>query len=222
MHKLHAMKLVYTLLAIVFLTTSCGEKPTENTVETPKIRAIDQAFDWMQGSFSSAEQAKADSNYFVINLHMTPIFTQSADTKWLYVEQAVAAMPHKPYRQRVYRLTQITENQLESAVFTLDTPSKYTGAWMLDSVKNLLTPSAIEEKIGCSVFLTFNDSNFVGETQGTECSSALSGASYAVSQVTISPNGITSWDRGYDSTNVQVWGAETGGYIFKPMQGHAH
>lgn len=216
------MKLLVTLLTTAILAVSCSNQPAEKTVETPEIRAIDQAFEWMQGSFSSAEQAKADSNYFVINLHMTPVFTQSPDTKWLYVEQAVAAMPHKPYRQRVYRVTQLSENEIESAVFTLDTPSKYTGAWMLDSVKNLLTPAAIQEKMGCSVFLTFNDSIFEGQTQGKECASALSGASYAISQVTITPNGITSWDRGYDSTDVQVWGAENGGYIFKPMQGHAH
>jgi hypothetical protein len=29
--------------------------------------------------------------------------------------------------------------------------------------------------------------------------------------------GLASWDRGFDSTDNQVWGAEKGGYIFKKL-----
>ncbi|HRW89883.1 MAG TPA: CpcT/CpeT family chromophore lyase, partial [Flavobacteriales bacterium] len=57
---------------------------------------------WMTGSFSSAAQAEADTNYYAIELEMARIWPERTDGVWLYVEQAVAAKKEKPYRQRVY------------------------------------------------------------------------------------------------------------------------
>jgi hypothetical protein len=42
----------------------------------------------------------------------------------------------------------------------------------------------------------------------------LRGASYATSEVVITDEQLLSWDRGWDANGKQVWGAETGGYIF--------
>ena len=59
-------------------------------------------FEMMQGSFDSKEQAAEDSAYYAISLHMYPIWPERG--QFLYVEQALAAMQDKPYRQRVYEL----------------------------------------------------------------------------------------------------------------------
>ena len=50
------------------------------------------------GSFSSAAQADADSNFRAIDLHMVPIWTDRTDGPWLYVEQAVAEARDRPYQ----------------------------------------------------------------------------------------------------------------------------
>ena len=55
---------------------------------------------------------------------------------------------------------------------------------------------------------------YQGETRARECPSSLGGASYAVSSVTVRPDGIDSWDRGFDADHAQVWGAELGPYVF--------
>ena len=52
----------------------------------------------MQGSFDSASRRPRFRNY-AISLHMYPIWPERG---YLYVEQALAAMQDKPYRQRVY------------------------------------------------------------------------------------------------------------------------
>ena len=51
-------------------------------------------------------------------------------------------------------------------------------------------------------------------TKDRDCISNLRGASYATSEVTIKNDRIFSWDRGLDTNDDQVWGAEKGGYIF--------
>ena len=44
--------------------------------------------------------------------------------------------------------------------------------------------------------------------------SDLQGAAYAVSEAIISPQGLLTWDRGFDAAGKQVWGATKGGYDF--------
>jgi hypothetical protein len=79
-------------LAIVALASAAGAAQ-----ETSLLVAVA----WMTGSFSSAEQAAADTNYFDIRLEIVPIWTTRADGHWLYVEQAAAGYLERPYRQRV-------------------------------------------------------------------------------------------------------------------------
>jgi len=55
---------------------------------------------------------------------------------------------------------------------------------------------------------------FVGGTEGKGCASDLRRATYATSEVVVKLDHLTSWDRGFDKSDRQVWGAEKGGYVF--------
>lgn len=174
---------------------------------------------YMQGSFSSEEQSKADTNYFDIRLHMKPMWTIRSDAHWIYVEQAVASKQDKPYRQRVYRVTQLSDGTFESAVFTFPEPLKYSGDWKKDNPLEGLSPSDLTERKGCSVFLVKNeDGSFTGGTKDKGCESDLRNAKYASSEVVINKDGMKSWDRGFNENDEQVWGATKGGYIFKKIK----
>ena len=176
---------------------------------------LDTVFTWMTGSFSSAEQAAADPDFYHITLKMTPMWTDRAGEHWLYVEQAVAATKDKPYRQRVYRVKALADGTIESAVYLLPDPEKAVGAWKDTGLLDDVTPEDLELRTGCSVFLERVDaSRFAGATSASECASSLRGAAYATSKVVISADGIESWDQGFDTDGKQVWGAEKGGYIF--------
>jgi hypothetical protein len=59
---------------------------------------------------------------------------------------------------------------------------------------------------------------FIGGTVGNDCASALAGATYATSEVTIGPEEIITWDKGFDADGNQVWGASKGGYVFKRVK----
>ncbi len=207
------MKSVINFVIILLVITSVKSFSQVKSIDTERLVTM------MQGSFSSEEQSANDSDYFDIRLEMKRIWPERTDAKWLYVEQAVASMKEKPYRQRVYKITNTNEGRFESAVFTMKDPLRFAGEWKKDNPLPGLTPDSLEVREGCSVYLTLmNNGSYEGSTNGKDCQSDLRGAKYATSEVVISDEGIKSWDRGYDENDKQVWGAEKGGYVFKRIK----
>ncbi|MEO1585407.1 MAG: chromophore lyase CpcT/CpeT [Planctomycetota bacterium] len=171
---------------------------------------------WLVGSFSSAEQAASSGEHFEVVLHHARIWDERDDGIWLYVEQALAASTTEPYRQRVYRVWLRPDGVLESAVYELPDPLAYVGAWQQPGRLAALSPISLSKREGCAVvFGTITDELAEGSTNGTGCGSTLRGAAYATSVVTVTPNTITSWDRGFDAEGNQVWGAESEPYEFR-------
>ena len=171
----------------------------------------------MTGSFNSAIQANKDSSYFNISLHMYPIWKERKE-HWLYVEQAVNSMQDKPYRQRLYKLEKTGKNTFVSKVFTIQNPEEYIGKWKDPDYFDKLTQEDIDEKEGCAVYLEkVGEHTFKGSTKAQDCKSSLRGASYATSIVQIQEDLIKSWDQGFDSNGIQVWGAVKGGYVFNKL-----
>ncbi len=169
----------------------------------------------MIGFFTSEQQAKSDSDYYNIHLHMSAIWERSEDGYWLYVEQAIASALNKPYRQRIYHLYRQDDSTLVSKAYELDNPLRFAGAYENpDLLKNIRKDSLIDRQ-GCAIYLHKDkDGNFSGSTLGKNCLSSLRGAAYATSEVMIFDDKLISWDRGWDKNNKQMWGALKGGYKF--------
>ena len=186
---------------------------------TPKENKLSTLASYMTGSFSSQEQATGDTSFYDIRLEMVRIWPERTDGYWLYVEQASAEHLDRPYRQRVYHLTQQSDSVLQSTVYTFDDFIRYAGAWKSEKPLSDLSPENLIERDGCAVFLKeFSTGVFVGSTETLNCASDLRGAAYATSIVLIDQNQIYSWDRGFDISGHQVWGAEKGGYVFKRVK----
>lgn len=179
---------------------------------------LDVLADWMTGSFSSAAQAAADTSYFDIRLEMVRIWPDRDDAVWLYVEQALGTRTDAPYRQRVYRVSEVKPGLFESAVFTLPDPDAVVGCWKRGEPLADLSPADLALREGCAVLLRRDLLGaFSGGTVGRGCASDLRGATYAESAVTVTRAGIESWDRGFDADGAHVWGAEHGPYVFLRM-----
>ncbi|NWG27864.1 MAG: chromophore lyase CpcT/CpeT [Ignavibacteriaceae bacterium] len=179
-------------------------------------REVETLVDYMVGSFSSKEQSEIDSNYFNIELEMIQIWKDRTDGPWLYIEQAIAESKDKPYRQRVYQLRKRADGKIESLVYTIPDPLRFAGDFKKEFPLLRLTPDSLILKEGCEVVLFQTDEgHFEGSTIDRNCPSDLRGASYATSKVIIYKDKMISWDRGFDENGNQVWGATTGGYIFK-------
>lgn len=194
------------LVIVVAISFLCGCDKNDSD--------IDILLAWMTGSFSSEQQAKSDTNYFDIRLEMVQIWKDRSDGPWIYVEQAVADFKDKPYRQRVYRLVKENET-LKSVVYSIENPLRFAGGYKNENALSQLTPDSLILRRGCAVILKkISVDTFQGSTNDKDCESNLRGSTYATSEVTIKSDRILSWDRGFDSNDDQVWGAEKGGYVF--------
>lgn len=204
------------LLLIVFLSFGCSMKFMR--MESSKDK-LERLADWMTGSFDSKEQSQLDSSYLNIHLEMVRIWPENKEGIWLYVEQAASWALEKPYRQRVYHLKNIgcgkEDNLFESKVYTLEKPLRFAGVWKEDNPLHQLNPDSLTEKTGCSIFMTYDECEYVGSTNEMDCKSEFRGASYATSQVNIQKYLLKSWDQGFNEKGEQVWGAVKGPYLFK-------
>jgi hypothetical protein len=192
------------------------------TATQSTARDLATLVDWMTGSFTSEAQAAADSNYYDIRLEMARVWPERDDGYWLYVEQATAARLDRPYRQRVYHVTQAEDGSFRSEVFSIPDALRFAGGWKNAEPLPGLTPDSLEVREGCAVILVWReDEGFVGGTVGKGCQSDLRGAAYAASEVVVKSDRLVSWDRGLDESGRQVWGARDGGYVFAKKGGVA-
>jgi hypothetical protein len=169
----------------------------------------------LSGNFSSAAQASEDKDFYNIELHIVPVWLSRKDGPWLYVEQADARTPEKPYRQRLYRLESIGDH-FYSYVYEFKTvPLKYAGQWREGLPLANISPDDLILKSGCTVKLAQDqDGHFAGGTEERSCPSILRGASYATSKIELNDHRLTTWDQGFDADGKQVWGATKGPYRF--------
>lgn len=211
------MRKTVLLSAAVLLLFSCSQNTDNQNNAELKPNYYDSLYCWMQGEFSSTNQAAMDTNFYSISLKMCKLTEEQGAWFELYVEQALDTMQNEPYRQRIYRISKgDSDSSFVSEIFEIESDSLYIGACSNDAIKSSLATAKREKRGGCDVYLRWNGADaFVGETQGDSCYSTLRGASYARTSVTIKPSGIQSWDQGFDSTGVQVWGPETGPYNFE-------
>ncbi len=168
----------------------------------------------MTGSYTSAAQAATDTNYFDISLHMYPIWPTSG-YKWLYVEQALTSKPEKPYRQRIYKLEQLSKDEFKTTVYEINNSKEFIGKWRNPAFFDQFDHNILIDREGCGVFLKkTGPDTYEGSTKADDCKSTLYGASYATSKVLIKAGMLTSWDQGFDADGKQVWGATEGPYQF--------
>ena len=206
-----------TILLIVVLSISIAScKSGQNTVSKSDSN-LKELVTIMQGSYSSEKQSIADTSYYNISLRMVPIWKNKGH--YLYVEQALFKKQDKPYRVRIYKITQRSENEFISEIHTLKNEKDWIGKWKTPEAFDALSENDIVLKPGCGVVLQRVAKNkFVGSTGEKTCPSELRGASYASSKVTVLQNEIISWDQGFDKDGKQVWGATKAGYVFEKLK----
>lgn len=200
-----------------------GKKRVESATLSSINDSIEDPFNYLQscmnGTFDSELQSQQDSDFFHINLRMLPIWSEYSSDQhfYLYVEQAVATTLDKPYRQRIYKVEKLDDNNFVSHIYTMTEPERLIGKDGSAKIFKEISPDSLTRKDGCEVYLKFDRTKqtFNGATGEKTCASDLRGASYASSKVTIEKDMMISWDQGFDKDGKQVWGAVKGGYIFR-------
>jgi CpeT protein len=202
-------------LTAIFVFCLCACASVAPATKGASDSAAERLYSLLKGTFDSSAQAAANAeDYKPIQLAICAVDAPTLGPRVLYVEQAMQTALDKPYRQRLYVVEPGADNVTAvSRVLELKSPQSFVGLCGRGATGGFAAADA-EEKRGCAVTLKWNGAEFAGATQGTACPSALRGASYATSEVTLNQRSLTSWDRGYDAGGTQVWGAEKGAYIF--------
>ncbi|GAB4342348.1 MAG: chromophore lyase CpcT/CpeT [Calditrichia bacterium] len=211
------MKQLFLPLAAFLVLFFCLQSISARENQPPDTE-MQQLVSWMTGFFTSEAQSLADTNFYNIHLHMVRIWRERSDAVWLYIEQAASWSLEKPYRQRIYRLTQLPDGRFESKVYAFPNPLEYAGAYQNPEIFGRLSQDSLIEREGCAMILEHKGEKYTGSTIGKNCRSNLRGAAYATSFVSISDSLLSSWDRGFDADDRQVWGAVTGPYKFRKIK----
>lgn len=207
------MKKALFILAVMALFISCKSGQNQSVKNSSELQELVSV---MQGHYSSEKQSIADQDYYNISLRMTPIWKGKGN--YLFVEQAIFDKQDKPYRVRIYKVSQRGEEFI-SEIYTLKDEKAWIGKWANPEAYDQLTEADIELKQGCEVTLKrIGKKKFQGATGDKTCPSELRGASWANSKVTVTETQILSWDQGFDKDGKQVWGATKGGYEFNKIK----
>ncbi len=202
------------LIALSTTLAACPtqDHPTEVEPTFEMVGALEQS---LIGVFDSEQQSIDDPQYFAIQLVTCPVEAPDLGDDVVYVEQAMLDNVAAPYRQRLYVLD--GDDEAETAmttVFALVDPSAAIG--LCDGDLTTFAADDVTLRSGCGVSMDWDsgDEAFVGGTADRSCESTMNGASYATAEVWIGASRITSWDRGFDVNDDQVWGAVAGPYEF--------
>ena len=199
---------------MVYLLFACAQPQPENQSES-SVELLAELEAQLSGYFTSEAQSQENPAYYNIQLRTCAVDAPELGDHVLYVEQAQTAAPEDPYRQRLYVLDIIDEAEqtVQSTIYSLKNNSWAVGL-CTDEREAIYGLDDITLREGCEVILQWNGTGFSGSTVGENCESTLSGASYATSEVTTTPNEIRSWDQGFNAEGEQVWGAVEGPYLF--------
>ncbi len=170
----------------------------------------------MMGSYATSPAAAKDSaNHPNVVLHISPMWEERMDGRWLYMEQAMADASTKPYWQRICRVMDQGQG-IECMMYELPgDPMPYAGAWQDSKRLNQLLPSLLNPQVGCSVVLSqAKPGVWTGSTSGSDCDEPSHGAATISRTLTLTPTQLSMTDQGFDSAGKQVWGSADRPLVF--------
>ncbi len=176
---------------------------------------------WMAGEYETSNTPNGERGV-TSRLLMIPFGGEGGEQYWLYIEQAASNNLSVPYRQRVYQLRKIGQNLFEAVVYALIHAEAFAIGERVKSRNHILKKlgaGELVERPGCSIIMRkMSGESFAGGTLGEGCPTEIGEALYATSQIVVSEKEIISWDKGFDRSGKQVWGATMGGVVFKKIR----
>lgn len=179
---------------------------------------------WMTGSFDTFAQVdadeEADAKYRHIRalMHLTPVTISGLNKGFaFYVENQAAETRTKPYRQRVYYLSDVG-GKISLQVFRIRDDENFINAQKDISKLRSLTFDRLTKEEGCDLTYVRVDKNtFKGSNFGNKaCKSSLRGATHTNSESEISAGRWVNLDQGFDDDGNHKWGPPPGtiGHVF--------
>lgn len=202
------MGLRAAVLATLLLFPACAALPGAEEETKATLR------DWMTGTWEARAQDESGGT-LEVRLVVVPIWTARWDGPWIYAEQALAARPESPYRQRVFHLRTDERGDLVADVFDLPREGRrLAGAWRGGDPFGTVRPEDLVPRTGCAIRFESRVGVFQGSTEPRSCLSEFRGARWASYDLVVAPERLETWERGFDAEGRQVWGPTGGPDVF--------
>jgi CpeT protein len=171
------------------------------------------------GFYSTEAMWKKDSTFSNVQLHIVPIWQESKEEFWFYLEQAEVKSLQRPYRQAILHVT-ASNRSVMSANLAIKNRLSFAGAWKDAALLQRLTKADIDSVNTCNiVFTRISKKTFVGGTTQGGCPNQYKGASYFTNESALTEKSLTSWDRGWKADGQLAWGPAEHGYTFDKISG---
>jgi hypothetical protein len=208
------------LLIIITTLFSCHKNNTQR-IHNQGDSALENLSQMICGVYKLHNEPSPDSEYTALSLSVTPIWENDIHSKWLYVEKTDEKVLNQPVSQLIYQLTYHDENTIAINQFQIPNQAEYVGGSKIPEIFNTINPELIRLKKGCSIYLdNIKDKAgcYIGKSKNKSCKSTIHGVSYMTSKLSICKNTLALWDQGWSAFDVQAWGLEKDGYIFKKIK----
>jgi uncharacterized protein (DUF1330 family) len=207
---------VFALLpALAFVSTAIASVARED-LPASRPELLEHFIELQTGTFTSEVQARQDARYATAIWHVAEIWSGLVpDTRWLYTESWIKDAK-APYMQRISRVYVTHDGSIIMERYTIADAGRLVGAWR-DPASFPAFDSLVLDRIeGCEAMLArTGPDRYEGGTGGHGCRNDYKGASYAVSHTSLTRDGMTNWDRGFNAAGELVWGPAAGGYQFR-------
>jgi CpeT/CpcT family (DUF1001) len=175
----------------------------------------------LEGVMETSAQAATNPKVAKVRMTTCRVRVTTADNPVpgvvLYQEQALTKDLTQPYRQRFLQiLPSPTSQTVRSATFKPGNPA----AWVNFCNQSIAARVVQLRELGtpvCSVFLKPAGNDYVGNTPIDGCPTNVRGAVRITNHIVLQKTGMQTWDRGFDRTGKQVWGAKAESYQFRKL-----
>ena len=198
-------------------TAYAGES---NNIQTVVLQdQVEEVVSRLVGAMDTSAQANANPKAPNVRITTCKVNVEDAALKrpqiFLYQEQALSQRLSQPYRQRFLRIAPGANNfGVESAVFKPPTPKAWIGLCRKPEAERVIQPKDLGQS-NCRVSLQRSGETYVGETVAGGCPSDYKGAVRITNRIILHEAGMDTWDRGFDASGNQVWGAKDKPYQFR-------
>lgn len=174
---------------------------------------VDAVADHLSRTMDTTAQAERNARFVGVQMTTCSVTVPDQNGIYLYQEQALSNSLETPYRQRFLHIDLNHDaTRVESRTFKPSTPEQWTG--LCQQTNPTIDPSELGRLV-CVVSLRPSTLGYVGSTPDEGCPVNLRGAVRLTNTIVLHQAGMDTWDRGFDATGEQVWGAQTEPYQYR-------
>lgn len=186
-------------------------------VQTTTVNlSVQNVVNYLVGEMNTTAQAAENPKIAKVQMTTCEVsFPNSANSVYLYQEQAIIDQLNQPYRQRFLQIKPGADGRsIESKSYKPQNAHNLINFCNKSLTQRQLKQSDLGESV-CTVILTPIEGGYLGETPPAGCPTTARGAVRITNTIILRPDGMDTSDRGYDANGRQIWGARDNFYQFR-------